>query len=74
MLTYKFRYHPDDTDVTNLILIYDRAELPSFVGTDFNAPFDLKSNETQKDLFLYLKPEQSGFLKVRIDFDFDRRI
>jgi hypothetical protein len=72
-MNIQVRYFEDNTDITNLVLSYDRAELPSFAGLNLNAPFDLRCANTSDDLILFLSPEESGNFKIRIDFDLDRR-
>lgn len=68
----QMRYFSDDDSIINLICLINNGELPSYSGTEIDAPFDLKGKFTPDDLILFLKPEEDGLFKIRIDYEFDR--
>ncbi len=72
-ITFQVRYFSNDSMITNLIYLYENAELPEFAGVNINAPFDLRSKDTPHDLILFLQPELTGFFRIRIDYEFDNK-
>lgn len=69
----QIRYISGNSEIINSVYFINHFELPIFYELNLLSPFDLKNKDSDNDLFLYLKPEEDGLFKIRIDFDFDRQ-